>query len=73
MPRKPPTYNMSDIKKAIKLFEATGKTVTAIKFHPDGTFRLMTSEHVSKSSADLSPADNFDAWVARHAGSTQGR
>jgi hypothetical protein len=63
MPRKPITHNRNDVKQAIKLLEAMGKTVTAVKFHPDGTFRVMTSEHVSKSSNDVTPAASLDAWV----------
>ena len=63
MPRKPLTYNRNDVKQAIKLVEEAGKTVTAVKFHPDGTFRVMTSEHVSKSSSDSDPAASLDAWM----------
>jgi hypothetical protein len=48
MARKPCTHNRSDVKRAIELMEALGKTVTAVKYHPDGTFRVMTSDHVSK-------------------------
>jgi hypothetical protein len=65
MPRKPLTHNRNDVKQAIKLLEAMGKTVTAVKFHPDGTFRVMTSEHVSKSSSDVSPAASLDSWMRR--------
>jgi len=61
MPRKPLTYNRNDVKQAIKLLEAMGKTVTAIQFHPDGTFRVTTFEHVGKSSSDVSPAASLDA------------
>jgi hypothetical protein len=40
-----------------------GKTVTAVKFHPDGTFRVMTTEHVSKSETNSDPAASLDAWM----------
>ena len=63
MPRKPLTHNRNDVKQAIKLLEAMGKTVTAVKFHPDGTFRIMTSQHVSKPSSDSDPAASLDAWM----------
>jgi hypothetical protein len=63
MPRKPLTHNRNDIKQAIRLLEAEGKVVTAIKLHPDGTFRVMTSEHVSKSSTESDPAASLDAWL----------
>ena len=48
MPKKPCTHNRSDVKRAIELLESLGKTVTAVKYHPDGTFRVMTSDHASK-------------------------
>jgi hypothetical protein len=63
MPRKPLTHNRNDIKQTIKLLEEMGKTVTAVKLHPDGTFRVMTSEHVSKSSTHSDPAASLDAWI----------
>lgn len=61
MPRKLPTYNQADVESAIKLMQMLGKTVTAVKFHPDGTFRVMTAEHVSKAG---SPDNSFDQWKA---------
>jgi hypothetical protein len=63
MPRKPLTHNRNDIKQAIKLLEEMGKTVTAVKLHPDGTFRVMISEHVSKSAINSDPAASLDAWM----------
>jgi hypothetical protein len=45
--------------------EAMGKTVTAVKYHPDGTFRVMTSEHTSKLANDLSPDASLDAWMGQ--------
>jgi hypothetical protein len=45
MPRRPCTFNRSDIRQAIQVMEALGKKVTAIKLHPDGSFRLMTADH----------------------------
>jgi hypothetical protein len=43
--------------------EAMGKTVTAVKYHPDGTFRVMTSEHTSKLAGDPSPEASLDTWI----------
>lgn len=65
MPRRPYTYQRRDVKQAIQLMEAMGKTVTAVKYHPDGTFRVMTSEHVSKSASDLNPGASLDAWIGQ--------
>lgn len=58
MPRKPSNLNRADVKQAIALMEALGKTVTAVKFHPDGTFRVMTKDHVSVPAA----ADEPNPW-----------
>jgi hypothetical protein len=63
MARKPCTPNRAAVRAQIKLLESLGKVVTAIKVHPDGTFRVMTSEHVSKSSIGSDPAANLDAWL----------
>jgi hypothetical protein len=47
MARTPCTHNRADVRAQIKLLESMGKTVTAVKYHRDGTFRLMTAEHKS--------------------------
>jgi hypothetical protein len=49
MPRRPCTHNRSDVRRAIELMESLGKIVTAVKYHPDGSFRVITSDHVSKT------------------------
>jgi hypothetical protein len=45
------THNRANVRAAIMFMESLGKTVSAIKLHPDGTFRVMTSAHVSRSRA----------------------
>lgn len=60
MPRKPCTHNRADVRAQIKVLESMGKIVTAVKFHPDGTFRLMSSEHKSAKPAD----DGLDRELA---------
>jgi hypothetical protein len=60
MARRSCTHNRADVRAQIKLLETIGKSVTAIKFHPDGTFRLMTAEHKSASPAD----DELDRELA---------
>jgi hypothetical protein len=63
MARRPCTHNRADVRTQIKNLESMGKVVTVFEFCPDGTFRLMTSEHVSKSSTVSDPAANLDAWL----------
>jgi hypothetical protein len=52
MARRPCTHNRADVRAQIKVLESMGKVVTAIKYHPDGTFRLMTSEHKGQDDLD---------------------
>ena len=63
MPRRPCTHNRSDVKRAIELMEALGKTVTAVNYHPDGTFRVMTSDHVSKNDSTNGKTSYWDEAV----------
>jgi hypothetical protein len=51
MPRKTITPNRSDVRAHIAVLEDMGKKVTAVKYHSDGTFRLITSDHVSGDNA----------------------
>jgi hypothetical protein len=63
MGRNSITYNRADVKAAWQLLEKIGQKPTAVKFHPDGTFRIMTSDHVSKngSTQDV-PESPLDEW-----------
>ncbi|MBS0269483.1 MAG: hypothetical protein JSS54_10950 [Proteobacteria bacterium] len=59
MPRKKSAIpSAAVVLKAIAAFEkATGKNVVQVKFHPDGSFRLMTSDHIAKNKEpDGNPA-----------------
>jgi len=61
---------VADVLKAIKTFEkATGLKVTAVKHHPDGTFRLMTAEHSGKKTAANDDEPTLAGWddVVPHA------
>ena len=60
MARRKPTHNRADVIQAIKVLELLGKTVTAVKYHKDGTFRVMTSEHVSKASQPEAKPNSWD-------------
>lgn len=65
MPRKKSIVSTTDVLKAVKTFEkATGQKVTAVKHHPDGTFRLMTSAHASGHATASTAAPLFNEWDA---------
>jgi hypothetical protein len=60
MARKPCTHNRADVRAQIKLLQSMGKPVTAVEYHPDGVFRLMTAAHKSASPAQ----DELDRELA---------
>jgi len=62
MPRaKSKMPSVAEITKAIKSYgKATGRKVTAVKHHPDGTFRLMSADHPSNA---VTTNDNDPALV----------
>ncbi len=63
MPRKKSIVSVTDVLKAVKTFEkATRQKVTAVKHHPDGTFRLMTSDHVSSHATASTAAPQPNEW-----------
>ena len=62
MPRKKLTHSRADIKAQIALLESIGKKVTAVKLHPDGTFRVMTSDHVSSHVTASTAAPQPNEW-----------
>lgn len=63
MPRKKSIVSVTDVVKAVKTFEkATGQKVTAVKHHPDGTFRLMTSDHVSNHATASTAMVQPNEW-----------
>ena len=64
MPAKGVTLAKGDMRRTIELLESLGKTVTAVKVHLDGTFRVMTSEYVNKAAEN--PTNPFDEWKAKH-------
>ncbi|WP_439395197.1 hypothetical protein ACRQ5Q_39475 [Bradyrhizobium sp. PMVTL-01] len=64
MARKPYNHRPAEVKAQIMALEALGKKVTAVKYHPDGTFRLMTADYQSPSLDDLDR--ELKEFEARH-------
>ena len=58
MPRKKLTHSRADVKAQWKLLEDLGQEPVSVKYHPDGTFRIMTSKHAlitNGSKAEITP------------------
>jgi len=52
MPRKKITHSRSDVRAQWELMEKMGLEPVSIKYHPDGTFRIMTRKHAEVTKAD---------------------
>lgn len=46
MPRPKLTYSRADVRALWEMMEKMGQEPVSVKFHPDGTFRIMTRKHV---------------------------
>lgn len=58
MPRRKLTHSRADVRALWQLMEKMGKEPVSVKFHPDGTFRIMTKKHaeITKgAAADAAP------------------
>lgn len=64
MPRRKLMHSRADVRAQIALLESIGKKVTAVKFHSDGTFRLMTSDHASGHATASAAAPMVNEWDA---------
>lgn len=45
MPRKKITCNRADVKAQWQVLVDIGAEPVSVKYHPDGTFRIMTKKH----------------------------
>ncbi|WP_442548104.1 hypothetical protein [Bradyrhizobium ottawaense] len=52
MARRPFKPRPAEVRAQILVLESLGKKVTAVKYHPDGTFRLMTADYQPPSLDD---------------------
>lgn len=43
--RKPTIPSLAEVRRQWKLLIAIGEVPVSVKFHPDGTFRIMTQKH----------------------------
>jgi hypothetical protein len=61
MPRRKLTHSRADVRAQIELLESLGKKVVQVKYHSDGTFRLITADNVSKDAKPGPASDWSDA------------
>lgn len=45
MPKKAATHSRADVRAMWKLMKDMGEEPVSVKYHPDGTFRIMTKKH----------------------------
>ena len=45
MAKKPITHSRADVRAMWKLLRDIGADPVSVKYHPDGTFRIMTRKH----------------------------
>jgi hypothetical protein len=66
--RKPCTFRQCEVTRAIKGMLAAGCEVAGAEIDPKtGKIVVMTSDRVSKSDSEASPASDFDSWKASKA------
>lgn len=54
MPRRKITHNRTDVRAMWELMEKMGQEPVSVKYHPDGTFRIMTRKHAEITGPHLS-------------------
>lgn len=65
MPRKKLTHSRADIKAQIVLLESIGKKVVQVKYHDDGSFRLVTADALKQAAEAAQQANPWDAEFAQ--------
>lgn len=62
MPRKKITHSRSDVRAQLELMEKMGLEPVSVKFHPDGTFRIMTKKYAQITQADTKGISGASYW-----------
>lgn len=60
MPRKPPSFSRSDVRAMWELLKKLGEEPCAIKYHGDGTFRIVTRKYFTKNPDQPFVASDWD-------------
>lgn len=61
MPRKKIAFSRTDVRAMWELMEKMGLEPVSVKFHADGTFRIMTKKHaeIAKPSDAETPKGSY--------------
>lgn len=61
MPRKKIAFSRTDVRAMWELMEKMGLEPVSVKFHADGTFRIMTKKHaeITKPSDVVTPKGSY--------------
>lgn len=60
MPSKPATISSPDFKRAWKALISLGEKPVAAKFHPDGTFRILTEKCLKNTGQNTVDPNEWD-------------
>jgi hypothetical protein len=55
--RRPSLFNRAAVRTLVRVLEALGKTVTAVRFHPDGTCEATVRDAGAEAKADINEWD----------------
>lgn len=62
MARKKITHDRSDVRAQWKLLKDLGEEPVAVKYHPDGTFRIMLARYAEITRPQQAGASSASYW-----------
>ncbi len=62
MPRKKIAHSRTDVRAMWELMEKMGLEPVSVKFHADGTFRIMTKKHAEITNPANSETSEGSYW-----------
>lgn len=62
MPRRRITHSRTDVRAQWELMEKMGLEPVSVKFHPDGTFRIMTKKYAEITKPPTSDLPGPSYW-----------
>lgn len=60
MPRRPSTFRLADVVRAVKAARAADVAIGSLEVTPEGIIRI-----VARLAVEQSPANPFDTWKAK--------
>ena len=62
MSKRPIRHSRADVRAQWKLLEEIGAEPVSVKYHADGTFRIMTKKHAEITKPPPSPEVTENEW-----------